>query len=192
MELCFWNTLFRHSSFVILSLGLSFGSPFSRIYQFSVLIRRIAVDIFSLTDLELGQLLDSLKVNGWWYRKSSRGLKRKIGNENLLLIKTFLFPLPALSDKFSPGFFLSYHCTRCCYLMFYFVIRTCPSQSLVSSQGTERRIQVPKKVTKFADLSLKIIGELWEGPNEARVIRNKGGRRLIRLTGYSWKKQMTR
>ena len=36
-----------------------------------------------------------------------------------------------------------------------------------------------KKVTEFADFSLKIIGQLREGPNEALGIRNK------RVAGWS-------
>lgn len=49
-----------------------------------------------------------------------------------------------------------------------------------------------KKVTEFTDFSLKIIGQLREGPNEALGIRNKKGRRLVSLTGYVFSKQQTR
>ena len=38
------------------------------------------------------------------------------------------------------------------------------------------------KVTEFADFSLKIVGELREGPNEALGIRNKEGRWLVSIT----------
>ena len=48
------------------------------------------------------------------------------------------------------------------------------------------------KVTEFADFSLKIVGELREGPNEALGIRNKEGRWLVSLTGYVFSKQLTR
>ena len=48
------------------------------------------------------------------------------------------------------------------------------------------------KVTEFADFSLKIIGELREGPKEEIFIRNKEGRWLVSLTGYVFSKQLTR
>ena len=48
------------------------------------------------------------------------------------------------------------------------------------------------KVVEFADFSLKIIGELREGQNEAIGIRNKEGRWLVSLTGYVFSKQLTR
>lgn len=49
-----------------------------------------------------------------------------------------------------------------------------------------------KKETEFADCSLKIIGQLREGPNEALGIRNKEGCWLVSLTGYVFSKQQTR
>ena len=37
---------------------------------------------------------------------------------------------------------------------------------------------------EFADFSLKIVGEIREGHNEALGVRNKEGRWLMSLTGY--------